>query len=338
MAGFLALKREKRELEGKLEALEAKIQAARAELESLKRELGAAHEVLKTLDGEARKLELETVIIDHQIARLEAEVAKIDQTDDIADDELSQMLAEKQEFESKAEEAQRGIQEIEERSRSGEQELRELGARLESSKAENSNVARSLATLISSQAVKQERRDSTELDLRRLSGETKEVVNRLEVNRAEKGAIQVGWASSSGRSWKPRPGSISCCGWFRKVKRSWPATSRNLRTNENRWRSWRNVCAGCTGSARNAMEDRGRIEIEKTRLESDLEHLERSCQDEFHAPLAEILTGIPRTIGSATTWKCLSSTTSSGNGSKHSEPSTCARWKSTRNWTSGFSF
>jgi chromosome segregation protein len=37
-----------------------------------------------------------------------------------------------------------------------------------------------------------------------------------------------------------------------------------------------------------AMESRGKIEIEKTRLESDLEHVERSCQEEFHMPLAQV--------------------------------------------------
>ena len=292
MAGFLALKREKRELEGKLEALEAKVQAARADLEVLKKELGGAHEVLKTVDGEARKLELETVIIDHQIARLEAEVAKIDQSDDIADDELAQLLVEKQSFESKAEEAQRAIQEIEERSRSGEQELRELGTRLESSKSENTNVARSLGTLISTQAVRQERRDSTELDLRRLSAESKEVSNRLEVNRTEKGAIQVrmGELEQAQAETQARIDQLMCL-----VQQG----ETELADNQTQLAHKRKMLAELEdrlrrlhGEREEAMEDRGRVEIEKTRIESDLEHLDRNCQEEFHAPLAQILTSI----------------------------------------------
>jgi len=37
---------------------------------------------------------------------------------------------------------------------------------------------------------------------------------------------------------------------------------------------------------------RGRIEIEKTRLESDLEHLERGCQEEFHLSIQELVVDI----------------------------------------------
>ena len=41
-----------------------------------------------------------------------------------------------------------------------------------------------------------------------------------------------------------------------------------------------------------ALGVRGAIEIEQARIESDMQHLERDCQDEFHAPLEEILTHI----------------------------------------------
>jgi chromosome segregation protein len=40
------------------------------------------------------------------------------------------------------------------------------------------------------------------------------------------------------------------------------------------------------------MNARSRIEIEKTRLESDLEHLERGCQEEFHVSVSEIIAEI----------------------------------------------
>ena len=44
-----------------------------------------------------------------------------------------------------------------------------------------------------------------------------------------------------------------------------------------------------------AMAVRSKIEIEKTRVENDLEHLERSCQDEFHVPVAELIAEIEDT-------------------------------------------
>ena len=247
----------------------------------------------RSLDGEARKLELEAVIVDHQIARVEAEVAKIDQTDDVADDELSQMLAEKQEFESKAE---RGPARHPGNRRT--EPLRGArapgpGSRLESSKAESSIVARSVATLISSQAVKHERRDSTEADLRRLSGESKEVSNRLEVNRAEKDGIQVriGELERAQLETQTRIDQL-----LRLVQEGEAELAGNQTELANQRKSLAELeerLRRLHGEREESMGERGRIEIEKTRLESDLEHLERSCQDEFHASLAEILGGIP---------------------------------------------
>ena len=47
------------------------------------------------------------------------------------------------------------------------------------------------------------------------------------------------------------------------------------------------------GERESAMDARGRIEIEKTRLESDLEHLSRACHEEFHLPLLDVASQIP---------------------------------------------
>src|SRR5438093_30288 len=61
MAGFLALKREKRELEVRLEALRGKIHAARERLARLKEEQSGIEESLKTSSAEMRRLEMEAV-------------------------------------------------------------------------------------------------------------------------------------------------------------------------------------------------------------------------------------------------------------------------------------
>jgi len=55
MAGFLALKREKRELGAKLDALEVKIQSTREEIARLKEEQSATAESLKALTAESRR-------------------------------------------------------------------------------------------------------------------------------------------------------------------------------------------------------------------------------------------------------------------------------------------
>ena len=41
------------------------------------------------------------------------------------------------------------------------------------------------------------------------------------------------------------------------------------------------------------MESRSRIEIEKTRLDNDLDHLSRLCEVEYHVPLSDVISQIP---------------------------------------------
>ena len=123
MAGFLALKREKRELEVRLESLHGRIHVAREELARLKEEQSGIVESLKTSSDEMRRLEVEAVALHHLIVRLESEIQKLDQTESVASAELSQLLAEKQDLELKMKDAAADIEKIEAGSRGGEQDL-----------------------------------------------------------------------------------------------------------------------------------------------------------------------------------------------------------------------
>ncbi len=187
MAGFLALKREKRELGRKLNAMQEKIHATKAELANLKQEQASAAESLKVLTAEARKLEVEIALAKHEISRLEGELEKIGQAENVANSELSQLAAEKENLDSRLMEAAAQIKEIEERTGTGSEELRELNARLQSLRSESAALLKELGTLISAHAVKQERKSGMDSDLRRLSSELEEVRNRAEVNRSEAG-------------------------------------------------------------------------------------------------------------------------------------------------------
>ncbi|HYK90493.1 MAG TPA: AAA family ATPase, partial [Acidobacteriota bacterium] len=189
MAGFLALKREKRQLEVKLSALRLKIQATRDEHARLKEEQAAVIESLKTLTSESRKLEVEAVVARHEIARLEEEIRKIDQTENVAVLELSQLLDEKRSYETQLAETAAGVAEIEERSRSGGEELQGMSTRLESLKAENAALAKNLSALLSAHAVRRERASGMETELRRLAGEADETRRRMEVNKTERSAV-----------------------------------------------------------------------------------------------------------------------------------------------------
>ncbi len=194
MAGFLALKREKRELEHNLVALRSKIDRMRTEVAGLKTDQSAIIESLKSLGVEARKLDIEKVVLQHQIERLEGELRKLLQSENVAAMELSQLLAEKSGLEARRSEATAGIEEIEQRSRVSSEELAELTTRLESLKTESQELSKTLAILASAHAVKRERLSGIETERQRLTREGEEVRRRIRTIHSEKTQTQAGAA------------------------------------------------------------------------------------------------------------------------------------------------
>jgi chromosome segregation protein len=295
MAGFLVLKREKREIEGNLASMRTKIEKARTEAAGLKDNQASVAENLKSLEAEARKLEIENVGLHHQIERFEEELRKLEQAKNVAAMEVSQLAAERSEFEARQEQAAAGIEEIEQRTRSSSEELRDLSARLESLRSENLALSKTLAQLASAHAVKRERLSGFTAELQRLGREAEEMRQRIRANRAEKNQV-VSNISELERACAQTDAQIV------ELTRQISEAEVHLSERQKELADQRDVFAsldeqlrGLHAEREKAMEVRGTIEIERTRLESDLEHLRRSCQDEFHLPLEEILGRIQET-------------------------------------------
>jgi chromosome segregation protein len=292
MAGFLAIKREKRDLGKKLNVLQEKILATRTELSNLKQEQAVVAESLKVLTAESRKLEVETALTKHEIARLEGDLEKIGQAENVANSELAQLAEEKVDLESKLTESSRQITEIEARSGTSSEELREFNSRLQSLRTDSATHSKELGMLVSAHAVKKERKTGLETDIRRLTIELEDIRKRAEINRSESaGAIKrIGDLETAQVEVKER---------IVEINRIIQETGESLETQQKELAAHRSTLAKLEEQLRNlhtvreeAMGVRSKIEIEKTRVESDLEHLERDCQEEFHLTVAEIVTEI----------------------------------------------
>jgi len=292
MAGFLALKREKRDLERNLTSLRARIDRTRSEVTGLKAELASTAESLKVLGVEARKLDIEKVVLYHQIERLEGELRKLEQSGNVASMELSQLQAERSDLEAKRSEAAIGIEEIEQRSRVSSEELHELNARLESLKSENLALSRTLATLDSAHAVKRERLSSIESELQRLAREAEDVRRRTRAIHAEKAQTLAGIADLDLARAKTESWIAELSRQISEAETALSERQKDLSAQRDALAALEEQLRGLHAEREKAMEARGAIEIEKTRIESDLDHLRRNCEDEFHMPLEEILAQI----------------------------------------------
>ncbi len=295
MAGFLALKREKRELEKKLGTIHAKIEATRSELANLKQEQAVVAESIKALTAEARKLEVETALTGHEISRLEGELEKIGQAESVATSELSQLAAEKTDLESRLEAAAVQIAEIEARSGTGSEELAELNARLQSLRADSIALSKELGVLVSAHAVKMERRSGMESDINRLRQEAEEVRHRAENNRTEAAMTlkRIGDLESAQQDVRLR--IAECNRVIQETGAALEQQQRGLAEQRANLAKFEEELRQLHAVREEAMSARSKIEIEKTRLDSDIEHLERSCQEEFHLSVSEIVADIQST-------------------------------------------
>jgi chromosome segregation protein len=292
MAGFLALKREKRDLTKKLSALTKKIELTKEEISQLKSEQAQTSESLKALLAEARKLDVEIALSSHEIARLQNDLEKLCQIEKVAHSEIAQLAGEKGALETKIQEAVAGIQELEKRSGTGSEELQELNARLQSLRLDSAAIAKDLGILISSHAVKKERKSAMEADIRRLAAESTEIANRLERNRSESELAVKRIKELELAQQEIRQRIEDCSQIVQETDLAMQEEQRKLSEQRTGLAGFDEKLRHLHAVREEAMGSRNKIEIEKTRLESDLEHLARNCQEEFHLPVAEIVAEI----------------------------------------------
>jgi chromosome segregation protein len=292
MAGFLALKREKRELEKKLTALSEKIQLTRQELAELKIEQASAAESIRAFTAESRKLEVEIALTKHEIAKLEGELEKLNQAEQVASSELQQLNSERQEFEMKLKDAAAQIADIEARSGTGSEELLELNGRLQSLRSDSAELSKQLGILVSAHAVKQERRSGMETDLKRLSAELEDVQSRTQINRSEAALTLKRIEELEAAQQEVRSRIAEYDKAVQETSEELEEKQRELAAQRAALADFEDQLHKLHDSREEAMSVRSKIEIEKTRLESDFEHLQRNCQEEFHLSIAEIVADI----------------------------------------------
>jgi chromosome segregation protein len=292
MAGFLAMKREKKELEKKLVLLKGKIEAGRVELAEQKQRQAAAAETLKTLTVEIRRLETDIALAGQKIGHLERELARIEQAEDAAVAELEQLAEEKAGYEIKLEEAAGRIAEIETRRGVGDEELREMNARLQMLRTENAAVEKELSALSAACAVSRERKSGIETEIARLRQEAENV-------RRRNGEIRAESAATAERILELETARREIEELIVKYDQALSEATDELEEKQVNLTELRASLGISEESLKQfhagreeAMEARGKIEIEKTRMESDLEHLERNCADEFHITVAELIPDI----------------------------------------------
>ena len=172
------------------------------------------------------------------------------------------------------------------------EELAELTARLESLKAESQELSKTLAILASAHAVKRERLSGIEVERQRLAREGEDVRRRTRTIDGEKTQAQAGAAELEQACTQTEMQMAELARQIGETEVSLAERQQELTLQRDALAALEEQLRALHAERETAMGVRSAIEIEKTRIESNLEHLGRSCEEEFHLPVQEILTQI----------------------------------------------
>jgi chromosome segregation protein len=156
----------------------------------------------------------------------------------------------------------------------------------------SADASRKLAALVSAQAVRQERRTTLEVDLRRLNGEAEDVKRRNSELELERQSTKARSAELEHLQRETEDQIARCRVDAAALESELAARSREIAADRETLAAIELKLQELHVVREEAMAARGKIEVEKARLDSDLEHLERNCRDEFHAGVAELLAEI----------------------------------------------
>jgi len=174
-----------------------------------------------------------------------------------------------------------------------DEEQREMNARLQTLRTENAAAVKELSDLHAACAVSKERKSGIEADLARLRREAENASRRAGEIRTESAAVAELICEMETARGEIEERIVECSRTLSEAtedieekQESLAQLRAALETSEERLKRFH-------AGREEAMEARSKTEIERTRCESDLEHLERNCAEEFHVPIAELIPDIP---------------------------------------------
>ncbi|HKG22707.1 MAG TPA: hypothetical protein VKC34_12480, partial [Blastocatellia bacterium] len=289
---LLGLKREIKELRVKAEAL-------RAQERGLSDQLAEAQGQFEEVEGEASSLDLElrqhekaVAARDSQLEGLARDLERARQHVRVIEAELVQTAGERVELEARileiggelmAAEASRDI--VQESLTSAQSAFLEMRGRLEQS-AEHLSSARA------SVAARVERLQAARSEVRRIDNESEELRgrinrNRLELYESHGRAEQLSESRAEAEAAAARF-EAERAGLAEEIAVAGAALAgARARADE-----LEKMLADLRQAASAAHERRGQIEVERARIESEAEHLTRSCFSELAMPLEDVVTSV----------------------------------------------
>jgi chromosome segregation protein len=289
---LLALKREIKELRARADDARSEEAELEVGLAQVQIQLDEIEGEVAVLDGELRQKEKAIAALDSQLQGLGRELERANQHVRVVDSELEQLSGERSNLESRITELEVELQAAEASRSTVEASVAEAQTTLVAMRQSVEQLAESLSAVRASVAVRSERLNTAKSELRRVENEAEELQVRINRNKFEmyESHSRVEQLTAS------RADAETLLSRFDTERAALTeeidGVAQGLADARARTDELELALSELRQLASNAHDRRGQIEVERARIQSDAEHLTRTCFSELAMTLEDVVTSV----------------------------------------------
>jgi chromosome segregation protein len=291
-ASLLGLKREIKQLRVQTDILRADEERLAAELTEAQNRLEGLEGEVSSLDLELREHEKTTVARDSQLEGLARDLERASQHVHVVEAEMEQSAEETAELGSRIAHLASELQTAEASREAVQSSISAAQAGFIELRAQVEQLAEQLSTVRSSVAARAERLQSARGEARRIEGEAEEFRSRINRNRVE--LYESHSRTEQLRASRSEGDTATARFDAERASLDGEIIAAVARLDQARGRAdeLEALLSEFRQSSAAAHDRRGQIEVERARIESEAEHLARSCYSELAMSLEDVVTSV----------------------------------------------
>jgi chromosome segregation protein len=293
-SGLLALKREKRELVSRAEALQKEIQNTETEALRLKEERKRLEQMQKDQRNLIHAAEKDLLSLQHQYNQLLSDLQREEQAARVFNNELAQIQFEREQLTKEHSRIEQELKELAQAGVDRDQEFVRIQEKLARLRARGQELGRLLSENQSDLAAKLERKSAADQEWARLTEEEVQLAAKLQRHQEQlsDGQKRIAALENSNQELASSADRLQA----RKQTLEEELNHKKMSSAQLQQQSQESQRALEEAHRRkeSAMEQRMQLEVERARLNSDRDHMRQYCQDEFGLPLDELASSVPQ--------------------------------------------
>jgi chromosome segregation protein len=294
---LLALKREIKQLRVQTEILRAEEDRVAADLAATQQRLGVMESETTQLDNELRVNERSAAARDSQLEALARELERANQYVRVVEAEIEQAANERAELESRISSLASELAAAEESRAAVQQAVSDAQARFIERRAGVEQIAEQLSEARAGVAARAERLQAARAEMRRFENEAQELRTRINRNRVEayESHNRIDQLKSSQAEGESATAEFDTA--RQTLSEEINGATESLTSARTRSDELERMLAEIRQQATVVRDQRGHMEVERARVESEADHLTRTCFAELAMTLEEVVTEQMSVVG-----------------------------------------